>query len=50
LKQNRWICLAITGVLFIGIALLLWQEFSFVLGGFGIVFLGFSAMDYIHKK
>ncbi len=50
MKQNRWMYLASLGVLLIAIAFLLWQEFSFVLGGFGIVLIGFSAMDYIHKK
>ncbi len=50
MKKDRWIYLAFTGVLLIGVAFLLWQEFSFVLGGFGIVLIGFSAMDYIHKK
>lgn len=50
MKQNRWIYLGFIGILFIGVAFLLWQEFSFVLGGFGVVLIGFSAMDYIHKK
>lgn len=50
LKQNLWIYLASLGVILIFIAFLLWKEFSFVLAGFGIVLLGVSAMDYIHKK
>ncbi len=50
LKQNLWIYLAFLGIFFILIAFLLWKEFSFVLAGFGIVLLGVSAMDYIHKK
>lgn len=50
LKQNLWIYLASLGIFFILIAFLIWKEFSFVLAGFGIVLLGVSAMDYIHKK
>ncbi len=50
MKQNIWVYLASIGVLLITIAFLLWREFSFVLGGFGIVLIGFSAMDYIHRK
>lgn len=50
LKQNIWIYLASLGVLLILVAFLLWKEISFVLAGFGIVLIGMSAMDYIHKK
>jgi len=42
--------LAILSILLIVIAFLLWKEFSFVLGGIGVVLLGVSAFYYIHRK
>lgn len=42
--------LAIISGLLIIIALLLWKEFSFVLGGIGVVLLGVSAFYYINRK
>lgn len=42
--------LAIISILLIVIAFLLWKEFSFVLGGIGVVLLGVSAFYYINRK
>ena len=40
----------ITGFLIIIIAFLLWVEFSFVLGGIGIIIIGIGIMIYINKE
>ena len=42
--------LAIISIVLIIIAFLLWREFSFVLGGIGVVLLGVSAFYYIKNK
>lgn len=40
----------ITGFLLIMIAFLLWIEFSFVLGGIGVMLIGVGIMLYINKE
>lgn len=40
----------ITGFLLIVIAFLLWIEFSFVLGGIGVMAIGIGIMLYINKE
>lgn len=42
--------LAIVSIFLIVVALLLWREVSFVLGGIGVVLLGVSAFYYINRK
>jgi len=38
------------GSLLIIIALLIWREFSFVLGGFGIIAIGIGILCYLNIK
>lgn len=40
----------ITGFLLIIIAFLLWIEFSFILGGIGVMTIGIGIMIYINKE
>ncbi len=40
----------ITGFLLIIIAFLLWIEFSFILGGIGVMTIGVGIMLYINKE
>lgn len=40
----------ITGFLLIIIAFLLWMEFSFILGGIGVMTIGIGIMLYINKE
>lgn len=40
----------ITGFLLIIIAFLLWIEFSFIMGGIGVMIIGIGIMIYINKE
>ncbi len=49
-KREMFKRFLITGLLLIIIAFLLWIEFSFVLGGIGVMIIGVGIMLYINKE